>query len=91
MRGAQATMWAKRGEIAQILAEEDVMGLAPGNPDIVEEYRLEADAIARELTGSETRETIASVVGRVFKHYFEIDMSSEDADRVAGRIAKTVS
>jgi hypothetical protein len=79
-------MASRSGSIASVLADEDIIGLAPGNPDIVDEYRIEAEAIAMELDGSEPPEKIALIVRRVFMRYFGVDVSNDDAERVARRI-----
>jgi hypothetical protein len=79
-------------DIAEILADEDLMRITDGNPDPVGEYSGEAAEIARRVTialrglGAVDREFIAGVVADVFKSEFEVDIEPGEGARIAARI-----
>jgi hypothetical protein len=78
--------------VAEVLAEEDVMNLAEGNPDPVGEYASEAAEIVRrmlvptDLAESSLEDRLPGVVSEVFRVQFEEEIASEQARSIARRI-----
>jgi hypothetical protein len=78
--------------IAEILADEDLVRITDGNPDPVGEYFVEAAEIVRRVMVGLQRprlvnqKFIANVVSEVFKEKFEVDISCNEAARIASRI-----
>jgi hypothetical protein len=83
--------------IAEVLAEFDVMDLREGNPDIVDEYRPEAEDIAKRLQktlrtrGSVSLSEIPELLAKVFEHWFEVEFDSAEFETPARRIHQLLS
>lgn len=82
--------------VAVILADEDLIGIAEDNPDPIGEYAGEAaEIVRRAIVPLRTPIVVdlafmARVVMDVFKSEFEIDIASNEAERIAGKIAVAV-
>lgn len=83
--------------IAEVLAEFDMMDLQEGNPDIVDEYRPEAEDIAKRLQktlrkrGSVSVSEVAEMLANVFKRWFEVEFDSAEFETPARRIHQLLS
>lgn len=83
--------------IAEVLAEFDIMDLQEGNPDIVDEYRPEAEDIAKRLQktlrthGSVSLSEIPELLAKVFEYWFEDKFDSAEFEAPARRIHQLLS
>lgn len=83
--------------IAEVLAEFDLMGLREGNPDIVDEYRAEAEDISRRLLEAARRQESVSVVeiravsASVFETWFGEGFVAEAFESPAKKIQDLMS
>lgn len=79
-------------DIAVVLAELDPMGITDGNPEPVEEYRGEAEAIAREVSaaGFNQKEidsvALSAIVIAVFEEAFDHRLAPDISSKIAERL-----
>lgn len=78
--------------VAEVLADVDLMRITDGNPDPVGEYETEAKAILRHVREARKkdqvidRDAMAGIIAGVFRHWFDQDISPDEAQEVASRL-----
>jgi hypothetical protein len=79
-------------QIAEILADLDIMKLGEGNPHLISEYKPEADEIAQRLSEMRTHgveideSAFSEMVKQVFEYWFSETIASSDADEVTRQV-----
>lgn len=83
--------------IAEVLAEFDLMNLREGNPDIVDEYRPEAEDITKRLERARRKAEpvsvadVSALLASVFEHWFEVKCEAAELEAPARRIHELLS
>lgn len=76
-------------QVAEVLADIDLMGLRGVVPDLTAEYEAEANDIVRKVearSGVLDEQQLAIVVEQVFRHWFDQQITQREADVIARRI-----
>lgn len=83
--------------IAEVLAEFDIMGLRDSNPDIVDEYRPEAEDLAKHFQKAlREREPVSlqqvrEVLAGTFEYWFETKFSPAELEASADKLHQLLS
>lgn len=95
--GTKAQYVGLRREVAEILAEADVMRITEGNPDPVGEYEGEAAEIVRRMLRAEQdgrtvdQGSVALALQEVFHREFEVSLDAERAAELAAKILRVAA